>query len=318
MVWRGPQEQRTAPTPLVLVTGGSGMVGRNIVRRLRDEGYRVRVFARRPDRLDLPEVERVPGDVQDPERLRPAMAGATAVVHTVAVIREGPGATYTGVNVLGTRNVLRAAQEAGIRRFVHIGGVLSSTDPRYRYGYSKWLAEQAVQASALDWTILKPGMIIGDRPSILNRIERTLYLLPPLVALPGTGSSRCQPLWVGDLTAIVVQCLREPRHIRRIYEFGGPEYWTYRQLLEFIMRRQGVRRILVPVPQPLMLLGARLLAALSRDPQVTPVEMQQLFMDNIAARDAVERYFGFRPGRLEDHCPEIRGGYERTPVSHAH
>ncbi|MBI4329138.1 MAG: NAD(P)H-binding protein [Chloroflexi bacterium] len=291
---------------MILVTGGSGMVGRNVVRRLVQEGYPVRIFSRSPGAAPPAGVEGVTGDIRDPESLRRAMRGIESIVHLVAILRERSGATFLSVNAQGTRNAVAAAKEAGVRLFVHVGGVRSAPDPRRLYPYSKWLAEEAIRESGLAYTILKPSLLFGDSPGVLDGIAASLEMTRPFAILPNGGRGRFQPLWVEDLTTCILRCLRSEGHVGQTYELGGPEAWTYTRLVELVAGVRSMRPILLSLPYPLLVAGARLLGLVQRDPLVTPVELQQLCIDNTTSPDSVRRAFGFVPAHLEDHVAYLR------------
>jgi len=150
-----------------------------------ESGHRIRCLVRRPaEGLRGRGVEVVMGDVTDPESLKTAMSGVEAVVHLVGILRESRGASFSGVNVQGTRNVLQAAQGSGVKRFIHIGVLGASPDPRYGYFYSKWLGEEAVRSSRLDFTILSPAGYVWRR----RRLYQPASPLPQDVPPPGANS----------------------------------------------------------------------------------------------------------------------------------
>ncbi|MBI4328334.1 MAG: NAD(P)H-binding protein [Chloroflexi bacterium] len=338
---------------MILVTGGTGFIGRRIVLRLAlVEGQRVRLLSRDPGRFwsevapssralreamsaspvglipdpagpgagpkrPLPPddalrtlrevVETVAGDVRDdPARLAEAMKGTQAVVHTVAILRETQRRTFQSVNVEGTENVVKAMQRAGLRRLVHLSALGTVNAPRYRYIYSKWLGEQAVLHGGLDHTVLKPSFIYGDSPSFLDNVVQTINMAPGVLPLPDGGRALFQPLWVEDLVTLIMLCLKDNRHVGQSYEIGGPEHWSLAEIYKLVLRVRGQRRVLVPVLRSLFLPGVVFTGLAMKNPPATPDELKQLEVDNYTDVDAVQRIFGFKPGRLEEHIDYVR------------
>lgn len=251
-------------------------------------------------------VELVPGDVRDVETLQRALDGAETVVHTVAIIRETEGRTFTDTNVAATDRVIEAMHRAGVRRLLSMGVLGATDDPRLAYGQSRWQAEQAIMQSGLDYTIVKPSLVLGAADTLSVRLIKTLDLSPPFVPLPNGGRTRFQPISVGDLTAILGLCLRDEGTIGQTYELGGPEYVTFGQLLRTFARLLNKRRVFVPVPSALLMLGAIVLSRLLKNPPATPTELRQLDVDNYTSLDAVPRHFGFTPLRLDEYVDYVR------------
>lgn len=286
----------------VLVTGGTGTVGGAVVRHLRSEGYRVRIFSRHVDRDTTPEVEFTRGNVQDSAAVRSAMEGMDAVVHTVGILRQHQGQTFQGVHVQGTHNVVSAAMQAGVRRFIYIGGVNADPHAVDLLSMTKGLAEEEVARSALDYTILRASMVFGAGfdQGVLGGIRRSLRISRPLAVLPCRGKGLFQPLWIEDLTSCVVACLQRDGFSGRTLELGGPDTWSYRDLVGLVMRVEGLRRRMVPVPSSLIALTAGLSRLAQREPLVTPTELRQLCMDNRTDPNILTQEFDIIPTRLSE------------------
>lgn len=288
---------------MYLVTGATGFVGRHLVRALLEKGIGVRCLVRPAGpRKELPEgVEIYPGDVAGPSGLDTACAGVDGVIHLVAVIREKAGATFEHVNVQGTVNILAAAEKAGVRRFIHMSALGAADDPLYRYAYSKWLAEEAVRKSSLDWTIFKPSLIYGEGFGFFDRLLQSFKMIPPpLAPVPGGGKTLFQPMAVEDLVKCILASLEAPIFYGQVCELGGPEHLSYAQMLDLAAGAMGLRRLKVPVPLTVMRLVVPLMGLVMRDPPVTPVELKQLDKNNITDVHSVERMFGFKPRPLRE------------------
>ena len=293
---------------MILVTGATGFLGREVVRGLVDAGLSVRALVHTPGRgarLSDLGVETVPGDVRRPETLASAMAGVETVVHLAAVFRETAGATFTEVNYRGTANVVRAAGEAGVRRLVVASVIGATSDPSSRYMYSRWMAEEELRRCGLPAAILRFSVLFGPGDEFLNMLAATVRAFP-LVAVPGDGRSLLQPLHVEDAARCLVQACVSPRRETWTVELGGPDRYTYDQLVDLVADVMGVKVLKVHVPLPVMrVLAAVMEAALSRPP-VTREQLKLLSVDNVADLDSVERAFGFAPRPLEGNVDYVR------------
>ena len=303
----------------IFLTGGSGFVGSHVAPALINAGHSVVALVRSPraaadlrKRLGANEsslVTRI-GSVNDPAALASAMVGCHAVVHLVALPRDwNNGADLHRVNTEGTRQVVDAARTAGITRIVHLGALGVEERADLHYADSKARAERIVRESGLNYTILKPSLIWGERDGFFNIVAALVKIPAPIVPVPGNGKSRFQPIWVGDVARAIVFALAHPeRTIGRSYELGGPRYWTYAEITAEVARALGKRRLIMPMPVPLIKLVAGA-SELVRFPfPVATDQLRQLALDNIGAMDAVEREFGFVPADMGG-----RLGYLRMP-----
>ncbi len=287
-----------APTLRIAVIGATGFVGDAVTRRLASQGHRVVALSRQGGRRSgwAERVEARAADVTTGEGLLEALQGSDAVVHLVAIPRESRGRRFAEVNVRGTQRAVEAATAAGVRRLVHLSALGVVDDPKLDYLYSKWLGEQAVRGSDLDWVILRPSLLFGPGDGFFNLVRVTLtWWSPGLVAIPGRGDARFQPLSVEDLAIAVERCLVDADRSRTVYELGGPEYWSYREIVDEVMRVTGKRRLPVPMPIPLLsaltLLTDRLLPIFP----VSHDQVSSLQRPNFTDLDAFERAFGFAP-----------------------
>ena len=294
----------------ILVTGASGFVGGHTVPALLSAGNRVvalvrsraageTVLARLPA-AERSNVELRDGDVIHPATLAPAMVGVDAVVHLVAIPRDvNGGADLARINTEGTRSVLGAMATAGVRRLVHMGALGVADDPRLHYASSKARAEAAVRDSGLDWTILKPSLQFGPGDGFFNIIAGLVRISPGIVPVPGDGKSRFQPIFVGDVAAIVVRSLADPGTIGETFELGGPRYWTYREITLEVLSALGKRRAIMPMPLPLIRLVAGAAELVHLPFPVATDQLRQLSLDNVGPLDLISSRFGFEPRPME-------------------
>ena len=286
----------------VAVIGATGFVGSAVVPHLADAGHRVVAVSREgARRREWPaSVETRAADVTSGRGLAEALAGPDAVVHLVAIPRETGGRRFEDVNVRGTRRVIDAAKRAGIRRFVHLSAMGVVDDPKLGYLRSKWRGELAVRESGLEWVVLRPSLLFGPGDGFFSLVRTTLkWWSPGIVAIPGRGDARFQPLAVDDLAAAVERSLTDPSRSGSVYEIGGPDWWTYRQIVDEVMRVTGMKRVKLGLPVPLL---SALTAVTDRVLPIFPVSHDQigsLSRPNSTDRDAFERVFGIRPRRMD-------------------
>jgi NADH dehydrogenase len=294
----------------ILVTGASGFVGGHLVPALLGAGHRVVALVRSkragdtvvtrlppPDRAN---VELRPGDITRPVSLGAAVAGVDTVVHLAAIPRDfNRGADLRLVNTEGTRAVVAAMREGGVRRLIHMGAMGIADDPELHYASSKAKAEALVAQSDLDWTILKPSLQFGAGDGFFNIIAGLVRLSPGLVPVPGDGSSRFQPIHTGDVARVAVAALADPTTIGEAYELGGPRYWTYREITQEVMRALAKRRAILPMPVVLIRLVAGSAELVHLPFPVATDQLRQLRLDNIGPLDLIPTRFGFRPRPME-------------------
>lgn len=285
----------------VAVIGATGFVGSHLVPHLVASGHHVIAVSRDGRRLEGwgETVEPRAADVSG-KGLDTALAGADAVVHLAAIPRESGGRRFDEVNVRGTQRVVRAAENAGIKRFVHLSALGVIDDPKLGYLNSKWRGEQAVRESSLDWVVIRPSLLFGKGDGFFNLIRTTLrWWSPGIVAIPGKGDARFQPLSVDDLAIAVEKSLTDPDRASSVYELGGPEHVTYNEIVNEVMGVTGMKRFKLGMPIPLI---SALTSVTDKILPIFPVSHDQissLQRPNYTDPDAFERAFGVVPRRLD-------------------
>jgi uncharacterized protein YbjT (DUF2867 family) len=279
----------------VLVTGGTGFVGTHVVHALRARDLPVRALVREPRRgarLAAWGSELVQGDVTDPASLRAAVEGADAVVHLVAIIK-GSSAEFERVMAQGTRDVVAAAQEAGVRRFVLASalGVDERTKDTVPYYRAKWEMERAVKESGFEYVILRPSFVFGKDGGVLPTFVR-LARFAPVTPIIGPGTQRLQPIWVEDVAEYYARSVDLPGAANRTFEIGGPDAPTWNEFWDRLKRVLGTRRPSLHIPFGVMRVQAALLERLP----LAPVTRDQLRMlelgDNVVTDPAAVETFG--------------------------
>jgi NADH dehydrogenase len=278
----------------VLVTGATGFVGPHVAHALRARDLPVRALVRDPKRatrLAAWGVELAQGDVTETASLRGAFAGVDSVVHLVAVIK-GSRADFERLMVQGTRNVVAAAQEAGVRRFVLASAL--GLDERARaavpYFAAKWEMERTLEESGLERVIFRPSFIFGKDGGVLPTFVR-LARFAPVTPIVGPGTQRLQPIWVEDVAEYFARAIDLPGAANRTFELGGPDAPTWNEFWDRLKRVLGSRRPSIHVPVGLM----RAQAALTERLPGAPVTRDQLTMlalgDNVVTDPAAAELF---------------------------
>ena len=278
---------------LVTVFGGSGFVGRHAVRALAQSGFRVRAATRRPDLAGhlqpmggVGQIHAVQANLRYPKSVRRALDGAEAAVNLVGVLHKTGRQTFDSVHVDGARAFARAAREAGVRRIVHVSAI--GADPRSpgAYGRSKATGEAAVLEEFPDAVILRPSIIFGPEDEFFNRFA-AMARAAPLLPLIGGGRTRFQPVYVGDVAAAIRAACEGAAKPGTVYELGGPEVATFRQLLDRTQALAGRDRGYLRMPFWLAKLGAALTAPLPNSMRpLTADQVRMLQRDTIVSEAA--------------------------------
>ncbi len=297
----------------VTVFGGSGFLGRQIVRRLADEGAAVRVAVRHPERAAFltgtgaaGEITAVYADVWDEASVGPAVDGAEAVVNTVGHYVERGRASFAAIHGQGAMQVARAAAQAGVRRLVHISGIGADPASASPYVRARGIGERLVREAFPEATILRPSVLFGPEDAFLNRLAGLARVMPAL-PLFGSGATKLQPVYVRDVAEAVAQALATPAAQGRVYELGGPRIYTYEELVRLVLAQIGRKRLLVPIPFVVWELLAALVAPLPH----RPVSRDQVILmkrDNVVGANALTfADLGIAPTPLEEVLPTYLG-----------
>jgi NADH dehydrogenase len=280
----------------VFVTGATGFVGPGVANAIVDAGHEVRVLERKPESWKESGIrcqEAVQGDVTDPESLQRGVQGADVVVHLVAV-RQGSSEQFQRVMVGGTRHLLEASKQAGIRRFVLMSalGTTEETKDLVPYYNAKWAEEQDVKTSGLEHVIFRPSFIFGREGGILPTF-RKLARLAPVTGVIGSGEQRIQPIWIDDIGTYFAAAIDKPEAANRTFELGGPEVVTWNEFWLRLRATLGIRR------RPTLHLPTRLMripaTVTERLPGNIPLTRDLLTMleagDNVVTNDDAVRTF---------------------------
>jgi uncharacterized protein YbjT (DUF2867 family) len=281
---------------VILVTGATGFVGGHVVHALRAHDRPVRALIRdrrKAERLQAWGCEVAEGDVTRPETLAAAMAGCDTVVHLVA-IRQGRAEEFQRVMVDGTRNLLTAAREAGVRRFVHMSalGVSEETRNLVPYYNAKWEMEQDVKAAGIPHVIFRPSFIFAKDGGILPTFAK-LAKLTPVTPIAGSGKQRIQPIWADDVGAYFSKAVDLEAAAGRTFELGGPEAVSWNEFWERLKHVRGIRRPSLHMPMSLMRMNALLTERLPGNIPLTRDLLKMLEAgDNVVTDTSAVDVFG--------------------------
>jgi uncharacterized protein YbjT (DUF2867 family) len=283
----------------IFVTGGTGFVGKYVMRALLGQGFLVRALVRHGSERDLrgfESIERVPGDVLKPDALPASVEGCAAMVHLVGIIREhrSRGISFEALHSRATQNMLAVARAAEVKRFVHMSALGARPDARARYHRTKWAAEQAVRTSGLDWTIFRPSVIFGRGDELVTMLASMVRRLP-VVPVLGDGRYRLQPIAAEQVAEGFARALRNQRSVGQVYGVAGPADYPFVEILDRIgqvLGRRRVRKIHVPLGP------VRVATALLHALPFFPLTRDQLIMlqeESVTDPTAFYADFGIRP-----------------------
>ena len=272
----------------VSVFGGTGFLGRRLVRRLASEGTTVRVAVRHADRarsaLHAAGLDRVSvfgADVRDQATVAAVVAGADAVVDAVSAYVETRGVTFEAVHEQGAKTIAREAAAAGVARFVLVSGIGADPESGSPYIRARGRGERAVQQVFPGATIVRPSAMFGPGDALFSTLAHLARLLPVLPLICG-GRMRMQPVYVEDVAEAIAHILADPGAVSRTYELAGPTVYTLREIFIIALRIIGKRRLLVPVPFAVAEFLARLFELLP-NPPLTSSQVDLLKADNVAS-----------------------------------
>ena len=284
---------RTNPGELITVIGGSGFLGRYVVRALAKLGYRVRAAVRRPDLAGHLQPMGAPGQIHAvqtnlryPASIAKAVSGAAGVVNLAAILDESGGQTFEAVHARGAEEAARAAHEAGARCFVQVSALGADEASNSNYARTKAEGERGVRAAFPDAVILRPSIMFGPEDQFFNRFA-TLARISPVLPLIGGGRTKFQPLYVGDVADAVVAALEGRGRAGVTYELGGPETLDFKALMNRMLDYTERKRAFVPVPFWFAKFKALLISPLPNRP-LTVDQVRLLERDNVVSAAAVE------------------------------
>ena len=288
----------------VFLTGATGFVGRNLLERLLREGHTVTALvrdlsskqgsalARRPA-VETGQLKLAEGDVVDGSGLT-EVRGHDSVIHLVGIIAEFRNETFEQVHVRGTENVVRAARDAGIRRFVQMSAIGARPNGVSKYQTSKYRAEETVRSSGIPFVILRPSIIFGPGSAFVNQMAQVMRAAPFVRPVVGNGQSRFRPIYVEDVARCFVESLTNSAALGKTIHLVGGEELTFEDLLKRIAECIGIQKRVVHISIPLMMLGAHVFSFLPVRPPVTRDQLAMLEEGSTADEKEMLQVFKFQ------------------------
>ncbi len=282
---------------LVTVFGGSGFLGRHLVQRLAANGDRVRVAVRDSEAAQflkvmggVGQITPMTADIANDSQVAAAVRGAGAVVNLAGILSESWRQTFKRIHTEGAANVARAASEAGAKRLVQISAIGADKDSRAKYARTKAAGEEAVKAAFAHASIVRPSVMFGPEDKFFNMFAG-FALISPVLPLFGVnvfsdGGTKFQPVYVGDVAGAIMKILSDPGTVGKTYELGGPEVYSYKQIMELMLKQIGRRRLLIPVPFLLARFEAWFLEK-APNPLLTRDQLRLLEKDNVVGEAAM-------------------------------
>ncbi len=293
---------------LATIFGGSGFVGRHVVRVLANKGYQVRVAVRRPDLAghlkplgNVGQIQLVQANLRYRKSVDAAVRGADVVVNLVGILQESGRQKFDAVQVFGARAVAEAARSAGAR-LVHMSAIGADPESDSEYGETKGLGEEAVREVSKNSTIIRPSIVFGPEDDFFNRFGAMARIAPAL-PLIGGGTTKFQPVYVGDVANAIALSVDGSAKAGKTYELGGPKIATFRECLELLLKETGRNRMLINLPWFVAGMMGSALGWLPGAP-ITSDQVEMLKTDNIVSEKAL------REGRTLEGL-----GIEPTPMS---
>jgi uncharacterized protein YbjT (DUF2867 family) len=280
---------------MIVITGATGFVGREVVKQVRADGHAVRAIVRDPKSkaartLAENGIELFHGNVIYAPSLEGSMQGAKCVIHLVGIIHEWKEQTFERVHVEATANVVAAAKKAGAKRYLQMSALGARADGRSRYHQTKWVAEEAVRKSGLAWTIFRPSVIYGPGDKSITILSKVLRRAP-FVPVLGNGNSKIQPVSVETVAKCFVAAIKNDGTIGKTYDLCGPEAFTWNELYDKLLAFHGLRKRKLHLPLPIARMQAAVFERLLANP---PFNRDQLLMvqeDNVGDPKPAEHDF---------------------------
>jgi uncharacterized protein YbjT (DUF2867 family) len=271
----------------VTVFGGTGFLGRRVVRHLRKHGFSVRIASRHPGRdhrlfgLDDPQLQSVASNIHDERSVSDALAGAYGVVNAVSLYVEHGQETYHSVHVVSAERVAAQARRAGVERLAHVSGIGSDAASTSLYIRKRGEGELAVRAAFTDALLIRPAVMFGPDNSFLTPILKLLQRLP-IYPMFGRGLTRLQPAYVEDVAEAIARALQQTEGHATTFECGGPRVYAYEELLRAVAHEARLKPRLIPIPFPAWHALAWF-AEMLPSPPITRNQVELMQVDNVSS-----------------------------------
>jgi len=296
-------------TRLVTIFGGSGFLGRHMVRALANDGWRIRVAVRRPNNASfltpmgrVGQIQLVKANVHDEAAVGAALKGAEAAINLVGILYQSGSQRFDAMHVEAAERIAGRAAALGVKRLLHVSALGVERNERSRYAQTKALGETRVREAYPGATIFRPSVVFGPEDDFFNKFA-WLARLSPALPLIGGGRTKFQPVFVGDVARAAVKALDDQSTAGKTYELGGPEIMTLKEIMELVLKETRRNRILLPIPFGLARVKAVALGLLPK-PLLTLDQVRLLETDNVVSEGAgTFRELGIAPEGAEGIIP---------------
>jgi NADH dehydrogenase len=314
----GPSMTAIPSSKLVTIFGASGFLGRHIVRALTNEGWRVRAAVRYANTAHflrpmgrVGQIQLLKTNVTDDAAVDAALRGADAAINLVGVLSESGTQRFAALHTEAAGRIAELAAKHGVVRLLHVSALGASADSPSHYARSKAEGEARVEAAFPGVTIFRPSIVFGPEDDFFNRFA-WLARLSPVLPLIGGGHTRFQPVYVGDVAEAARTILNDPWTDGKIYELGGPEVLTMKDIMRLVLKQTHRRRVLVPVPFALARVKAAVLGLLPK-PLLTLDQVRLLQQDNVVSDGALTlRDLAIVPTAAEAILPSYLWRFRKT------
>lgn len=280
----------------IAITGASGFIGSNIVKRLLQDNHQLTLLSHRanPQTSAMPNVKTVAGSTDNDDSLKSAFSGADVIIHLVGIIVETRTKSFQKTVIEGTQNVIQAAQQVGVSKIVYLSALGTSDKAQTKYHKSKYAAERAIINSGLEFIIFRPSLVYGAGDGFVSMLSSQIKKLP-FAPVIGSGKYLFQPIYIDDLCEAVGRCLTNSNCLGKIIDLAGDERLEYLEILDNIKKALGKKRMNFHIPLTVMRFVARFLEMFLKPAPVTVDQMTMLEMGNIGDNSFMKNEFNIQP-----------------------
>jgi uncharacterized protein YbjT (DUF2867 family) len=294
----------------ILLTGATGFIGKALTRHFAETDYSIRALIHPSSKSpDLPKgipVEAFVSGLNDLRGLRAAMVGVDIVYHLASEEALGARGNLLETDIQGTSNLIQAAEESGIQKFLYLSHLGADRASAYPVMTAKAIAEDHIRKSSLDYTILRSGIVFGSQDRFTIPLAKLIRRVPLIFPLPDQGETLLQPLWIEDLANIMMWAVENPKTRRELYEIGGPEQLSFREIISIMLEVMGLKRYLVPVSTPLIRFATVFADYLSLDIPTNILWLDYLATNRTCSLNTVPHIFNLLPSHFSKRIEYLR------------